>query len=187
MPIINFLFYTVENYTKGETIECDGDENISTLFPNLPEDFIHMKVKYGSKMNNLIGYAIKQFKEDKYSHILFSGAKNATSKTITCSEILKRKFKLQNIQQVTKISYRRIEEIWEPKLPELDRLKVVREIPAIYILLSKIPLDSSEPGFQAAGVSSCFWKTHPARHTKKSSNKAGSLKRQRESQKEEPN
>lgn len=126
----------MENYKKGEVIEIEEEQ---LPFPSLPDGTIHMKVKAGSRISNLLGYAIIQFKLDDCTCIVFSGAGNAVTKAITCVEIMNRKFK--NVKQVNEIGYRKIEETWEPISPDsgLDSLKVTREIPAIYILLTKQP------------------------------------------------
>ena len=46
----------------------------------------------------------------------------------------------------------RIEEYWEPKIAELERLRVNRDLPAITILLSKMELDTATPGYVSAFV-----------------------------------
>jgi len=59
--------------------------------------------------------------------------------------------------------YHRCEELWIPKLEGLDQLKIVRNIPAIHILLSRKPLDAQEAGYQAP-------KLHSYRKKKNNSN-----------------
>ncbi|OXB79179.1 UNVERIFIED_CONTAM: hypothetical protein H355_006638 [Colinus virginianus] len=81
-----------------------------------------MKVKDGSKIRNLMGYAIGEMELDSVRQILFTGSGKAVSKTITCVEIMKRR--LKELHQITKVLFKQIEEIWEPIVPEagLDAL-----------------------------------------------------------------
>ncbi|XP_067144136.1 ribonuclease P protein subunit p25-like protein [Centruroides vittatus] len=144
----------LENYTKSEVVEIEGE--IDPCFKGFIDDIICIKVKTGSKLQNILRFALKAFKDETNQQILFTGVGHAINKTITCAEITKRKFK--DIHQITKINYKKVEEIWKPKIEELDSLKVIREIPAIYILLSKQPLNAEEPGYQAPGSSDAFWK-----------------------------
>ncbi|XP_069683708.1 ribonuclease P protein subunit p25-like protein isoform X2 [Periplaneta americana] len=106
-------------------------------------------------MRNMLGYAMKAFKEERA--IVWSGSGAAMGKTISCVEIMKRRFK--QVHQLTKICYRKVEEFWEPQLEDLDPLVVVREVPTIHILLSKDPLNTAEPGYQAPGAYDAFWKS----------------------------
>ncbi|XP_053156106.1 ribonuclease P protein subunit p25-like protein isoform X2 [Hemicordylus capensis] len=143
----------MENYQKSKTVEKPSPPP----FTNLPSDIIEMKVKDGSKIRNLMGYAIGKMESDAVRQVLFSGAGKAISKTITCVEIMKRR--LRSLHQITRVFFRQIEEIWEPIVPEagLDPLTVKRNIPAICVLLSKDPLDPQEPGYQAPGSFDAFW------------------------------
>ncbi|KAM4709044.1 ribonuclease P protein subunit p25-like protein isoform 1-T2 [Discoglossus pictus] len=143
----------MENYKKVDVVEKPQE----VPFSGLPTDTIEMKVKDGSKIRNLMGFAIGKMENDSVRQIVFSGSGKALSKTITCVEIMKRRVK--NLHQITKISYRPIEELWEPIVPEvgLDTLTVKRNTPAIYVLLSKDPLDTAEPGYQAPGSYDSKW------------------------------
>ncbi|XP_078695964.1 ribonuclease P protein subunit p25-like protein [Branchiostoma floridae x Branchiostoma belcheri] len=140
----------MENYEKGEVVAVPDD----TPTP-WGDDVLEMKVQHGSKVRNLMGFAVRKFKDETVRQIVWSGSDKAISKTVTCAEILKRKFK--NIHQITKIRYKIVEEIWEPKMEGLDRLKVKRQIPAISILLSKDALDKDEQGYQAPGTYDSLW------------------------------
>ncbi|KAJ9585151.1 hypothetical protein L9F63_003042, partial [Diploptera punctata] len=143
-----------ENYSKGKNVEEPmSKDNIP--IPDLPSNFIWMQVGAGSKMRNLLGYAMKAFKNEKA--IVWSGSGAAISKTISCAEIMKRNNR--QIHQITKICYRKVEEYWEPQLEDLDRLVVEREVPTIHILLSKDSLNTAELGYQAPGSFDAFWKS----------------------------
>ncbi|XP_077555537.1 ribonuclease P protein subunit Rpp25 [Haemaphysalis longicornis] len=153
----------MENYTKGESIE----ETMGPLpFTDLRDDFVHMKVQPNSKLRNLLEYANKAFQNDSKRQMVFTGSGHALAKTITCVEILKRKHR--DVHQVNKILYKKVEDCWEPKSPELDRLKIVREIPTIHILLSRDPVDTTQLGYQAPGCSDGSWSADkPSRPKKK--------------------
>ncbi|NWR11293.1 RP25L protein, partial [Paradoxornis webbianus] len=137
----------MENYKKTKIVE----KPCPLPFTDLPTDIIEMKVKDGSKIRNLMGYAMSKMEQDSVRQILFTGSGKAVSKTITCVEIMKRR--LKELHQITKVLFKQIEEIWEPIVPEagLDALTVKRNIPAICVLLSKDALDPQEPGYQAPG------------------------------------
>ncbi|KAK7794690.1 hypothetical protein R5R35_008021 [Gryllus longicercus] len=137
----------MENYRKGKNVE-EQLEREKIPIPGLPSEFIWMQVSGGSKMRNLLGYAMNAFQDQKA--IVWSGSGPAVSKTISCAEIVKRRYK--HVHQINKICYRRVEEYWEPLLEDLDPLVVVRDVPTIHILLSKEPLDSEEPGYQPSST-----------------------------------
>nr|CAG4650656.1 EOG090X0KMN [Sida crystallina] len=142
----------MDNYMKGENIEKPlalSDIPIS----NIPSDVTWMKVKPGSKMNHLIEFSLKAFTEKNCQ--LWSGVGPAIGKTISCVEIIKRR--CANLHQVSKIVYHTCEELWIPKIEELDTIKVVRNIPAIHIMLSSEPLDPNQSGYQDSNLHNSFW------------------------------
>lgn len=143
----------MENYRKARIVEKPSP----LPFANLPPDVIEMKVKDGSKIRNLMGFAVGRMESDAVRQVLFSGAGKAVGKTITCVEIMKRR--LGGLHQITKVFFKQTEEIWEPIVPEvgLDPLTVKRNVPAVCVLLSKDLLDAREPGYQAPGSCDAFW------------------------------
>ena len=55
---------------------------------------------------------------------------------VSCAEIVKRRYRVPgSLYQLTKISYRTVEEHWDPKTEDLEPIKVTREIPQIDTLL----------------------------------------------------
>lgn len=131
----------MENYEKGEVIDqCPGPPP----FKDLKEGFVHMKVQPSSKLRHLLEFAHKAFQDPSKTQMVFTGSGRALERTITCVEIMKRKHK--GLHQVNKVCYKKVEEVWLPKSDDLDKLKVVREIPAIHILLSKDPVDATQLG-----------------------------------------
>uniref|UniRef100_A0A8C5PSX7 Ribonuclease P/MRP subunit p25 like n=1 Tax=Leptobrachium leishanense TaxID=445787 RepID=A0A8C5PSX7_9ANUR len=143
----------MENYQKGKVVE----KEVEVPIPGLPSDLIEMKVKDGSKIRNLMGFALGRMEAEHVRQIAFSGSGKALGKVITCVEIMKRK--IQDMHQITKICFKEAEEIWEPIVPEvgLDALTVKRNIPAIFVLLSKDQLDVKEPGYQAPASYDTLW------------------------------
>ena len=60
------------------------------------------------------------------------------SQVVSCAEIVKRRYRVPgSLKQWTKISYRTVEEHWDPKTEDLEPIKVTREIPQIDTLLKK--------------------------------------------------
>lgn len=146
----------MENYSKGSNEEEPWDL-AKVPIPDLPVDITWMKVSPGSKMRNVLEFALKDFENKDV--ILWSGSGPAVSKTISCAEIMKQK--CRSLHQISAICYRKVTEFWDPLIEALDQLKVTREIPTIHILLSKQPLDTNVLGYQDPGNKSVFWKTQP--------------------------
>ncbi|KAK7486218.1 hypothetical protein BaRGS_00022541 [Batillaria attramentaria] len=168
----------MENYTKGATTEVDDPYPFADV-----DDALQMRVTQGSKIRNLMGFAMKRMTDKETRQIAWNGSGFAVTKTITCAEIMKRKIK--GLHQNTKIRFRRIEEHWEPKTDGLETLKVNRDIPAISILLSKDPLDVTEPGYQPPGNFESFWQEKKStdrgsRNRPKSSQSAAKVQELRE-------
>ncbi|KAL0268431.1 UNVERIFIED_CONTAM: hypothetical protein PYX00_010383 [Menopon gallinae] len=130
----------MDNYKRGKQVE-DVIDRDKIPIPNLTKDFVWMQVASGSKMSNLLDFAIKSMEEGK--QVVWTGVGASVGKTISCAEILKRKFKGH---QITKICYSKVEDHWDPCNPELETLIVKREIPTIHILISRQALDVNESG-----------------------------------------
>ncbi|XP_076439499.1 ribonuclease P protein subunit p25-like protein [Babylonia areolata] len=161
----------MENYTKGEV------KVVEDPYPFSVDDALQMRITQGSKIRNVMGFAMKKMGDKQVRQITWNGSDSSVSKAITCAEIMKRK--LKNLHQITKIRFKRIEEHWVPKVEGLEPLKVNRDIPAISILLSKDPLDASEPGYQAPGNFEGFWQEH----RQQADNKPGAGRRRPRSRK----
>ncbi|XP_028264567.1 ribonuclease P protein subunit p25a [Parambassis ranga] len=131
----------------------------SSLYPipGLAADILHMRVKEGSKIRNLLRFATLRMQgEGRDSagtllrQVVFSGSGRGVTKTITCVEILKRK--VEGLHQVSKLYYKTIHEVWESPQQGAPGTTMERTVPAICILLSKDPLDPQEPGYQPPQV-----------------------------------
>ncbi|XP_041966493.1 ribonuclease P protein subunit p25a [Alosa sapidissima] len=125
----------------------------SCPIPGLPEGVLEMRVKEGSKIRNLLGFAMARMQgglqhggRTPLRQILFTGSGRAITKTITCAEIMKRQ--IRGLHQLSKLQYRTVQEQWEGRDSACSRMTIHRMLPAIYILLSKEPLDTHEPGYQ---------------------------------------
>lgn len=116
--------------------------------PGLASGVLEMRVKEGTKIRNLLHFAISRLQGEEHvdpvSQVMFTGLGRAITKTITCAEIVKRK--VQGLHQVSKLQYRNIQEVWENQKGE--RVNVCKTVPSICILLSKEPLDTQELGYQ---------------------------------------
>ncbi|XP_061115463.1 ribonuclease P protein subunit p25-like protein [Conger conger] len=143
----------MENYKKARIVE----QPFPCPYPGLASDTPEVRVKDGSKIRNLMGFAMGRMEPDTCRQILFSGAGKSIAKAITCTEILKRR--MRGLHQYTQLLYRTVHEVWEPLEPAagLDSLTVSRNVPAICVLLSKDPLDNTQPGYQAPGSFNTLW------------------------------
>ncbi|XP_040270564.1 ribonuclease P protein subunit p25 [Bufo bufo] len=126
------------------------DEGNPLPFKDLHPHVAQMRVKEGSKIRNLVGYALSYMESEGTEQIIFGAYGRAVTKAITCVEILKRQ--IGGLHQITKIQYKTLQEVWEQKGPVIKNpapcLTVYKNCPSIYILLSKYPLDPQEDGYQ---------------------------------------
>ncbi|XP_051812882.1 ribonuclease P protein subunit p25-like protein [Acanthochromis polyacanthus] len=165
----------MENYSKARTVERPS----VCPFSGLPADTPEIRVKDGSKIRNLLRFALSRMEakpraaeeeegggeEERQEaagrplckHLVFTAYGKSVSKAITCAEIVKRR--LKGLHQLTKLLYGTVDETWEPLEPDagLDSLTVSRNLPSIWILLSREPLDGSQPGYQAPGRYDALW------------------------------
>ncbi|XP_046484143.1 ribonuclease P protein subunit p25-like protein isoform X1 [Neodiprion pinetum] len=112
--------------------------------PNLPEKFLWMHVNSGTKIKNVLSYALKEI--PGYNCIVWSGAGQGIGKVITCAEICKRNH--PSLHQITKLRY-----VKSKKAAVVEKSKgnmADLGVPELHILLSKDPLDSRELGHQSS-------------------------------------
>ncbi|XP_044013924.1 ribonuclease P protein subunit p25-like protein, partial [Aphidius gifuensis] len=115
----------------------DDDNNNDIPIKNLPKKCLTMKVNSGSKIRNVLKYSLNNF--SKFDGIIWSGAGQAVGKVISCSEIFKTKNK--GLHQITKLRF-----IASKKNKNDDT--IARQVPEIFIFLSKNQLDKTETGYQ---------------------------------------
>lgn len=112
---------------------CRTEEASPCPFPGLPAGVLQMRVKEGSKIRNLMGFAMARMQgppsgtgssastgsagsvSTGLRQVVFSGSGRAVTKTITCAEIMKRK--LGGLHQLTKLCYKSVREVWESQEP----------------------------------------------------------------------
>ncbi|XP_023201299.1 ribonuclease P protein subunit p25-like [Xiphophorus maculatus] len=130
-----------------------SEERAPLPIPGLAADVLHMRVKEGSKIRNLLRFATARMQGEGQDssaaavrQVVFTGLGRGITKTITCVEILKRK--VAGLHQVSKLCYMTVNEVWESAPQEAATTTVERTVPAICILLSKDPLDPQELGYQ---------------------------------------
>ncbi|KPJ15017.1 Alba-like protein C9orf23 [Papilio machaon] len=137
----------MENYFKGKNVEEELERNKIPI-KDLPTDFLWMQVKGGSKMSNLLAHASGILEDKAASSVVWTGTGVAIPKAISCAEILKRQFSIEH--QVTKLTFKKVEEYWEPKIDGLEKIIVKREIPVIHIFLSIDEIqDKNQIGYQS--------------------------------------
>ncbi|CAD0196731.1 unnamed protein product [Chrysodeixis includens] len=153
----------MENYSKGKNVE-EELERSKIPIKDMPEDFLWMQVKGGSKMANLLSHASGILEDKAATTVVWSGAGVAIAKAISCAEILKRQFSIEH--QVTKLTYKTVEEYWEPKVDGLETLVVKRQIPIIHILLSVAAIpDNNQLGYQTLQGKK-FWQKEQSSNSK---------------------
>lgn len=152
----------MENFRKVRSEEAPGAVGTegggpgSSPFADLAPGAVYMRVKEGSKIRNLLAFATASMAQPATRAIVFSGCGRATTKTITCAEILKRR--MAGLHQVTRLRYRSVREVWQslppgptpgqkPSEPG-SSLSVLKNVPSLAILLSKDALDPRQPGYQ---------------------------------------
>ncbi|KAM9764975.1 ribonuclease P protein subunit p25-like [Menidia menidia] len=145
---------------------CRTEEDSPSPFPGLASGVLEMRVKEGSKIRNLMGFAMARMQGERggsggsgsgagLRQVVFSGSGRAVTKTITCAEIMKRK--VGCLHQLTKLRYKVVKEVWESTEGGASEMTVHRTVPSISILLSKDPLDPQEPGYQPPETLGALW------------------------------
>ncbi|XP_027259113.1 ribonuclease P protein subunit p25-like protein isoform X1 [Cricetulus griseus] len=138
----------MEHYRRAGSVELPA----SSPMPQLPPDTLEMRVRDGSKIRNLLGLALGRLEGGSTRHVVFSGSGRAAGKAVSCAEIVKRR--VPGLHQLTKLRFLQTEDSWVPTSPDtgLDPLTVRRHVPAVWVLLSRDPLDPSECGYQPPGA-----------------------------------
>ncbi|KAI8435107.1 hypothetical protein MSG28_003498 [Choristoneura fumiferana] len=154
----------MENYFKGKNVEEELERNKIPI-KDLPENFLWMQVKGGSKMTNLLSHVTGILEDKAATAVVWTGSGVGISKAISCAEIIKRQFSIEH--QVTKLTYKKVEEFWEPKVDGLETIIVKRQIPVIHILLSiEVIPDTNQIGYQTLSGKK-FWQKDQANSSQK--------------------
>jgi ribonucleases P/MRP protein subunit RPP25 len=93
----------MENYKKGKNVEEELTQDRIPI-EVLPEKFLWMHVKGGTKVGNVVEFAEKAMKAGEHRAVVWSGSGGGVQKTISCAEIMKRNFK---VHQVTRLVYQK--------------------------------------------------------------------------------
>lgn len=96
-------FQIMENYKKGKNIEEELTQDRIPI-DVLPEKFLWMHVKGGTKVSNVVEFAEKAFNNGEYRSVVWSGSGGGVPKTISCAEIMKRNY---DVHQVTRLAYQK--------------------------------------------------------------------------------
>lgn len=156
----------MENFRKVRSEEATtgfGTKGVGLgPFADLAPGALHMRVKEDSKIRNLLSFASTSMAQPDTRAIIFSGCGRATTKMVTCTEILKRR--LAGLHQVTRLRYQSVREVWQslPAGPTPGQkhsvpgtsLSVLKNVPSLAILLSKDALDPRQPGYQSPSPNS---------------------------------
>ena len=78
----------MENFMKAKVKEVDDP------YPFSVDDTLQMRITQGSKIRNVMGFAMKKMAEKEVRQIAWNGSGPSVTKTITCAEIMKRKLKV---------------------------------------------------------------------------------------------
>ncbi|XP_049867621.1 ribonuclease P protein subunit p25-like protein [Pectinophora gossypiella] len=163
----------MENYFKGKNVEEELERDKIPI-KDLPENFLWMQVKGGSKMTNLLSHATGILEDKSATAVVWSGVGVAIPKAISCAEIVKRQFSIEH--QVTKLIYKKVDELWEPKVDGLETIVVKRQIPVIHILLSVNPIaDMNQTGYQSLQGKK-FWQKEQSSNNSKANQQYKSRK-----------
>ncbi|XP_049585428.1 ribonuclease P protein subunit p25-like protein [Syngnathus scovelli] len=176
----------MENYSKVRSTEQPSVCPFS-LVADTPE----VRVKEGSKIRNLLRYALSRVETKPQAEkdgegevdeappgrplcrqLVFTASGKGVSKAITCAEVVKRR--VRGLHQLTSLASTTLTDVWEPleAAVGLDSITVSRKLPVIWILLSKDPLDHNLPGYQAPGRCDNLW-------TRDEKEEVGAYKRKR--------
>uniref|UniRef100_A0AAY4B7G7 DNA/RNA-binding protein Alba-like domain-containing protein n=2 Tax=Denticeps clupeoides TaxID=299321 RepID=A0AAY4B7G7_9TELE len=147
---------------------CRTEDEGPSPFPGLASGVLEMRVKEGSKIRNLMGFAMTRMQgtagpeggQPGLRQVVFTGSGRAVTKTITCAEIMKRK--IAGLHQLSKLRYKGVREVWESQEGGGSEMTVHRTVPSISILLSRDPLDPREPGYQPPESLGALWGEQPA-------------------------
>ncbi|ODM87525.1 Ribonuclease P protein subunit p25-like protein [Orchesella cincta] len=124
-------------------------EQCSDPFPfDIENDPSYFQIKIENKsasVRTLANRGLKNFGSGK--KIVFIAQGRATTKAVSCVEIMKTYYK-KPVHQITRISQIKTVETWYPLVEGLDPIRITRSVPVINILISQEPLNADEEGYQ---------------------------------------
>ncbi|XP_054739885.1 ribonuclease P protein subunit p25 [Anastrepha obliqua] len=147
------------HYRKGENIEQEltkEDLPFDDCLPKLPQkDFLWMHVRGGTKVHNVIDYAKNALDKGEYRTVVWSGSGGGVVKTVSCAEILKRSYPLNQLTRMDQIT---IEEHWLPQMDGLEPIVARRKVPSLHILMTLDEIDESITDVQKPNTTTEFWR-----------------------------
>lgn len=156
-PALPFCPSATQQHQRGFRRISVTEEPRAWPFHGQAQGVLEMRVKEGSKIRNLLGFATARMRGDGgdvgragVRQVVFTGSGMGVTKTITCAEILKRK--LGGLHQLSRVYFKTVEEVWEDVDRCGPRMSMQKTVPAISILLSKDLMDPQENGYQAPKV-----------------------------------
>lgn len=93
-----------------------------------------------------MGYAQKVLNKMGYDQIKIRAAGNAIVKAMILVELIKRR--QGNFHQINRIFSMEKTTYEEPQIEGMDKIPVIRRVTALDIILSRTPLDETDPGYQ---------------------------------------
>mmetsp|Transcript_19992 Transcript_19992/g.28448 ORF Transcript_19992/g.28448 Transcript_19992/m.28448 type:complete len:163 (+) Transcript_19992:152-640(+) len=123
---------------KGAVGDNSDNKEGNTGSPN------EIRITQQGKPRNYITYAMNVLATGA-DEVILKGMGRAMNKTVTIAEILKRKAPLH---QITSISSFEVVDRYEPIEEGLDVVEAKRYMSCMTIILSKIPLDKDNIGYQ---------------------------------------
>ncbi|XP_015594516.1 ribonuclease P protein subunit p25-like protein [Cephus cinctus] len=133
---------------KRPAVDEPSEDTSKVPIENLPKKLLWMHVNSGTKIRNVLGYALLEFPNRPC--ILWSGAGQGIGKVITCAELFKKKN--TGLHQLTKLCY-----VESRNSSVKETHEKIRRVPEIHILLSRDSMYSKESGYQAPNNSGTFW------------------------------
>ncbi|XP_062128820.1 ribonuclease P protein subunit p25-like protein [Drosophila sulfurigaster albostrigata] len=146
------------NYRKAENVEQEltkSDLPFEHCLASNQKDFLWMQVNGGTKLSNVIGYAQSALEKGEYRSVVWSGSGGGVIKVVSCAEVFKRSLSLY---QISRMSYKNVEEHWKPITEGLEDIVVKRQIPMLHILQSLDPFPESVENVQNPNTLSDFWR-----------------------------
>ncbi|CAG0922401.1 unnamed protein product [Notodromas monacha] len=155
-------FYEKVRLDEGSRQDVEMEPPFQDL--NLPpECVVWVNVNASMRIGDFMNLCLSPLKNGDF--VILSAKGQATATLVQHAESLK--LRVRGLHQVTRMCYERCEDLWKPLEPGLDSLKVLREVPALHILLSTVlPNEgvTSDPGY------SCPTKSEQPRSNNKSRN-----------------
>jgi len=128
----------MDHYRKIKTIHHDVNNPFTELFLGKSVNIKDVKVTPRSVFSKVIGYSIRELRQERIDAILLIGQEDSMDSVVKCANVLQGKFK-GGLHQCNAEREKIIEDIWMPndKSQALDLFSVKTFIPIMYILLSK--------------------------------------------------